>query len=325
MRRRCTIQASCFTRPVSASAAAERIRASLDIDPNSAEAWSNLALVLESVGRQAAAVNALKEAVRRDPRAADVAANLAALLLTQGDLADSEAAARHATNADPQYPQGWYNLALALERQERVLEALDAVSRAVALAPHETMFSGLKAQLEVTVAAPARARSTLEAALVRNPTSAPLRFEYASLLENEGEPEKAAEAYAQAVRLDPSHGPALSQLIFLKRWLADWRDLDALEQQFREGVAKGRALLSPFVLLGQPSTRDEQRRCADAWSAALAGSPLRVRRPLSKGKLRVGYLSADFHTHATAFLAAGLFEQHDRARFDTARLFDGSR
>ena len=25
------------------------------------------------------------------------------------------------------------------------------------------------------------------------------------------------------MQLDPAHGPALSQLIFLKRWLADWR------------------------------------------------------------------------------------------------------
>ena len=300
------------------SAAAERIRASLDIDPANAEAWSNLALVLEAAGRQAAAVNALKEAVRRDPRAADVATNLAALLITQGELADAEAAARHATAVDPQYAQAWYNLALALERQERVLEALNAVGRAVALAPHETAFSGLKAQLEVTVAAPDRARSTIEAALARNPTSAPLRFEYAGLLENEGEAEAAAQAYAQAVRLDPTHGPALSQLVFLKRWLADWRDLETLEQQFRDGVAKGLPLLSPFVLLGQPSTRDEQRRCADAWSAVLAGAPLRTRRPLSQGKLHVGYLSADFHTHATAFLAAGLFEHHDRTRFETA-------
>lgn len=304
-------------------AAAERIRASLHVEPSCAQAWSNLALVLEAVGNLPAALNALKEAVRRDPRAADVAANLAGMLLSQGELVDAEAAARHATTVDPQYPNGWYHLALALERQERVLEALDAATRAAGLAPREPALAGLKAQLETTIAAPDRARATLESALARNPTSAALRFEYASLLENAGEPEKAAEAYAQAVRLDPQHGPALSQLLFLKRWLADWRDLDALEQQFRDGVAKDRALLSPFVLLGQSSTRDEQRRCADAWSAALAGVPLRVRRPLSQGKLRqgklrIGYLSADFHTHATAFLAAGLFEQHDRTRFDVA-------
>jgi predicted O-linked N-acetylglucosamine transferase (SPINDLY family) len=32
-------------------------------------------------------------------------------------------------------------------------------------------------------------------------------------------------------------------------------------------------------------------------------------------RLRVGYLSCDLHTHATAHLTAGLFERHDRARF----------
>jgi predicted O-linked N-acetylglucosamine transferase (SPINDLY family) len=33
-------------------------------------------------------------------------------------------------------------------------------------------------------------------------------------------------------------------------------------------------------------------------------------------RLRIGYLSADLHSHATAFLAAGLFEAHDRTRFE---------
>jgi predicted O-linked N-acetylglucosamine transferase (SPINDLY family) len=36
-----------------------------------------------------------------------------------------------------------------------------------------------------------------------------------------------------------------------------------------------------------------------------------------RGKIRLAYLSADFHTHATAFLMAGVFERHDRDRFET--------
>ena len=40
--------------------------------------------------------------------------------------------------------------------------------------------------------------------------------------------------------------------------------------------------------------------------------------------LRVGYLSADFHEHATAHLVAGLFEAHDRKRVTTfAYALDG--
>jgi len=41
------------------------------------------------------------------------------------------------------------------------------------------------------------------------------------------------------------------------------------------------------------------------------------------GRLRIGYLSADFHAHATAFLAAGLFEYHDRGRFEVVAYSTG--
>src|SRR5262249_40015983 len=44
--------------------------------------------------------------------------------------------------------------------------------------------------------------------------------------------------------------------------------------------------------------------------------------PLSRGevwrndRIKIAYLSADFHRHATAYLMAELFERHDRGRFE---------
>lgn len=298
------------------AAAVDRIRAALAVDPAYAEAWSNLALVLEALGQRAAALNALKEAWRHAPDAPDIASNLAASLLSQGQVVEAEAVARRATASDARYAPGWYNLALALERQGRALEALDAVGRAVGLAPGEVAYSGLKAQIERQIQAPERSRATLEAAVVRTPMSADLRFELASALEDAGEPEEALQAYDQAARLDPRHGPALSQGIHLRRWLADWRGLAGAERRVREAVAAGARGLSPFVLLGQPSSRADQRRAADTWVATLAGTPAPPWRKPEGQRLRIGYLSADFHSHATAYLTAGLFEQHDRSRFE---------
>lgn len=106
--------------------------------------------------------------------------------------------------------------------------------------------------------------------------------------------------------------------------MGDWHDLPALRKQFRDAVAADAPLLSPFVLLSQPATRAEQRRCADAWCAALAPpAPVAPAAVRSSGRLRIGYLSADFHTHATAFLAAGLFEHHDRERFEVVAYSTG--
>jgi len=41
-----------------------------------------------------------------------------------------------------------------------------------------------------------------------------------------------------------------------------------------------------------------------------------VERRSAAGKIRLGYFSADFHNHATAYLMAELFERHDRERFE---------
>src|SRR5262249_11275457 len=54
-----------------------------------------------------------------------------------------------------------------------------------------------------------------------------------------------------------------------------------------------------------------------------------AREPLWRGekysheRIRVAYVSADFHDHATAWLMAGLFELHDRSRFETTALSYG--
>jgi predicted O-linked N-acetylglucosamine transferase (SPINDLY family) len=304
--------------------AAERIRAALQLEPTSAEAWSNLALVLESAGRREAAANALKEAARLAPRAPEILANLAATELSLGHVAEAEASARAAIAADATHAAGWSNLAHALEPQGRLLEAMDAASRAAALDPDEPAHAGFKAQLEMTAGMLKKARATLDAAIARKPQSAGLQFELAGLLERENELERAMQAYENVIRIDPAHGAALSQLTFLRQRLGDWHDLADLRKRIRDGVERRLPLLSPFVLLSQPSTRAEQRLCAEAWTSVVAPrGAVAAPRALPDGRLRLGYLSADFHQHATAFLAAGLFEQHDRARFEVVAYSTG--
>jgi len=298
------------------AAAVERIRAALAIDASSAEAWSNLALALEAVGRPADALRAHRESVRHAAFEAGPWVNLAAAELALGSAAESERAARRATTIDPAHAPAWYNLALALQSQGRVLEALDAAGRAAGLASQDESVAGLKASLERGVGAETRAVDTLRSALARMPMSKVLHFELAGLLDQRGDAAGAIAEYRQTLKLEPAHGPALSQLLFALRRGAEWHDLAQLERAFLERVGHGQQHLSPFVLLAQPSTRAAQRRCAESFCRGLVGPPLRSARALPEGRLRIGYISADFRVHATAFLAAGLFEQHDRTRFE---------
>ena len=65
--------------------------------------------------------------------------------------------------------------------------------------------------------------------------------------------------------------------------------------------------------------RPYKRRARKSWlrdRIAPGPAPVWSGPVLGREQIRVAYLSADFHKHPTAYLTAGLFEQHDRSRFE---------
>lgn len=109
------------------------------------------------------------------------------------------------------------------------------------------------------------------------------------------------------------------------RDMCEWSGLTALREEFRDRLARGEAgKVSPFHMLSLSGvSAAEQRECSELWMkekqaacaadrAALAFEFDTIARP----KIRIGYLSADFHEHATSFLLVEMFEAHDRALFE---------
>jgi len=300
-----------------ASAAAERIERSLKSDSREAEPWCNLALVYQALGRRDEAIGALREALGRAPGQAEIWSNLASVLLSAGRFAEAERAARQALTHAGEHAASRFNLALCCEAQGRLDEALEHAERAMRAAPDEIAPAGLKAQIEEGLGRLEAAGKTLTALLTRrkdDPAVFPLYFQRAGIEQRQGLLPAAAQSFEHALKLEPKNDAALSELLFLRKQLADWHDLAALRERFRAGVAAGQTHLSPFCLLSDPSSRPQQRRCAERWSSRFPAGNRTPRKPRDE-VLRIGYLSADFCQHATAVLAAGLFEQHDRKRF----------
>ncbi len=305
-------------------AALPRLERAVALDPQPADAWSNLALGYQAAGRTADALRALDQATRRAPRDPAIWENFAAALLDASQPADAERAARHALTLSPRSPGLWYNLALALHQQQRHADAEQAVTRALSLAPGTPALVGLRAAIEEAQGRQVGARQMLESALRTAPDAA-LAFQLGSVCERLDDLPGAADAYEHATRLGDPQGAALSQLLFVRKRLADWRDLDGLRARFRAGIEARLPLLSPFCLLSDPASRAQQRQCAETWAMRFGSSSgtdtaqgvgtARLADDPARERLTIGYLSADFHMHATALLTAGLFEHHDRKRY----------
>jgi predicted O-linked N-acetylglucosamine transferase (SPINDLY family) len=128
---------------------------------------------------------------------------------------------------------------------------------------------------------------------------------------------------ALALGLGSSEAAARALLVFLEREACRWTLADVELQQLRRAVQAMPAGMPVetgafvhAVLVDDPL---EQRKVAAHYAQHLAARsvPLPHRRARAHdGRLRIGYLSADFHQHATSQLTVQMFEAHDRTRFE---------
>lgn len=113
--------------------------------------------------------------------------------------------------------------------------------------------------------------------------------------------------------------------LYSKLNCCDWTDIEAEKARLIESIRAGEGACQPFALLSIAASAEDQRRSADLWIERLPG--LAARKSFDAvpaeavaaeaDKIRIGYLSADFRTHPVSYLSAGLFEAHDRTRFET--------
>jgi predicted O-linked N-acetylglucosamine transferase (SPINDLY family) len=113
-----------------------------------------------------------------------------------------------------------------------------------------------------------------------------------------------------------------------KMQICDWGDLNADIERLVSGVRRGAAVSSVFHLLAVVDDESVHRQAAQIWvreeCPAIHDLPALPQRAPSE-KLRIGYFSGDLHDHPVAYLAAELFESHDRSRFEISAFSLGPR
>ena len=81
---------------------------------------------------------------------------------------------------------------------------------------------------------------------------------------------------------------------------------------------------APFALLAISSTAADQFDCAKQFAQSQpAFPPIWRGEPYTHDRIRVAYLSSDLREHAIAYLTVGMFEHHDRSRFETTAISFG--
>jgi predicted O-linked N-acetylglucosamine transferase (SPINDLY family) len=99
-----------------------------------------------------------------------------------------------------------------------------------------------------------------------------------------------------------------------------WDDFDAHCSAIIDAIRNGKHVAHPFDFLNLSSAPADQLQCAKLYCADRfppSGQPVRQGGRAIHRRIRLAYISADFRDHAVSYLLAGVFERHDRSRFET--------
>ncbi len=298
-----------------------RFDAALAANPANPEALYNRGLTLHRLKRFAEAVDSYDQAIAIFPGHATAFYNRGLALHALGRPRDALASYDAALARKPDYAEAFNNRGTVLHALFRFGEAVDSFAAALALSPDyvDALFNlgnTLRAQKHPEAALQCYAR-----VLEIEPTHAAACENRASCLLDLQRHAEAAEAFSALRDLDAGREDARGRMLHMRLLGCDWTEFQTVSDDVRDRIAAGIRADIPFTLLAHAPEAALQHACARAYVAEMhppaTPAPVFAARGEHLGeKIRLAYLSADFREHPVAFLMAGVFEQHDRARFE---------
>jgi predicted O-linked N-acetylglucosamine transferase (SPINDLY family) len=254
--------------------------------------------------------------------------SLAIASVHAGALADASRAAQRALTADPENFQVLQVLTIALIEQHRWSDAADVFARHGHLAQAQASFSFL-VNHGTTLWQLRRLKEALDVFLLAMPlnvSDASIHLRVGLVLKDLKMYDEAAESFLTAVALQPDRLSARLMAIHMRQYACDWRGFEAACTE----VVAAMAQLDPeqpehgegasFALLGIPHPPSLFKVAAQQAAAFHAGQvrplPPQTRARDAAGRIRIGYLSCDFHNHATAQLLVETLERRNPRDFE---------
>lgn len=287
-----------------------------ELAPGNIEVQCNLASLEVESDEANAAIERLRAALRYAPGHPAVLHGLGIALMAAARYAQARESFAMATHGMSEHPGLRLNLAAAELELGHAEQAEMHVFEALQLMPSFDAAYALLGRVRYAQGRPREAAQAWLQAEKMAPANAQYPFQAGLILDEAGDLSGAADAYARALALDANSGPALSQLLFAKRRLCDWRGMDELSQRLQHAVTEQRPGINPFFFLAEDVDAAAQRLCAATFAAMIEKqmAPLRQQlaithaAPSPDTPIRVGFVADGFGEHATGLLLVALLE-----------------
>ncbi len=268
-----------------ADEAAAVFRAHLEAQPFDGVATYSLALILSQKQDLAGALQLLSNCLTVNQTFAPLWMAYGSVLQNLLRRDDALAAYERALALNPQYVEALVNSGVLMREQHRHVDALTRFQRVLAIKPeHETALGNC-----------------------------------GIILTEFKRTEEAIAMFERLLAINPKYDWGLGLLVYERMHACDWTDYTRLAKEIVEGILQGQRTCKSLPLMAMSDDCAAHQLSARMFGMRFpqGAQPLWTGERYRHEKIRIAYVSPDLREHPVGHLMAGIFEHHDKARFET--------
>ena len=301
----------------------------LSLQPDYADARYNLAVALLDLERAGEALVAFEAVMGTRGNDAELFNNRGVALWNLKRPAEALASFERTLAIEPQFAEAWGNRGLALRDMARFEEALASFDMLLTITPRDPVTWNSRGNVLRDVGRFDEAIESYGKALA-------IRPDYTEAANNRGyswwaDKQNYAQALADMKRvqlLDPDYPYIQGEILHLNMYGADWANYAAQKTELDEGVRFGQRVARPFMYQAVAESPADMQACSRIWARHMypqaPSLPHERAARGGAGKIRIGYASGEFREQAVQILMAGLYDAHDKDRFELVALDNGA-
>ncbi|HEY9024704.1 MAG TPA: tetratricopeptide repeat protein, partial [Burkholderiaceae bacterium] len=144
--------------------------------------------------------------------------------------------------------------------------------------------------------------------------------------------QEAVAMFERLLQLKPDFEYGVGSICYERMHACDWSHFDSDVARILEGIEAGKPIAKSLGVMSITDDAAVHHRCAEIFAAhryTPRHAPLWTGQRYRHDRIRIAYVSPDMREHPVGHLMAGIFERHDRTRFETIAVSiganDGSR
>jgi len=284
------------------------------------------ALTLQGQGQDREAEAMFRTYLEVHPNDRVAAYSIAVILFKRGEAASAIPTLQSALEVHPGFAPLWFALASAQQAVGQREAALSSYDQAIEAKPDyvEALVNSGALLREMHQHIPALER--FNQVLSINPDYETALGNCAILLTEFKRSEQAIAMFRRLLTINPRYDYGDGLLCYERMHICDWTDFDGTVERINAGVRAGQRSCKSLGYMALSDVAEDHQTCARTFARHRfpARPPLWTGETYRHDRIRIAYVSPDLREHPVGHLMAGIFECHDKSRFETIAISLGT-